>query len=110
MAKPPKTPPPAPIRSRASEVSPAMDKASSPSPKTQEASPPDPLGADAVRVEAKAGPASLKIEVNHTPAGLLALSACVTSILLGAAAIVWISTGPARQHPIATAWTLRRKS
>ena len=30
--------------------------------------------------------------------------------LLGAAAIVWISTGPARQHPIATAWTLRRKS
>ena len=31
-------------------------------------------------------------------------------ILLGAAAIVWISTGPARQHPIATAWTLRRKS
>ncbi len=67
------------------------------------------LGPDSLLVEAKAGPASLKLEINPTPAGLLALGACVASILLGAAAIVWVSTGPARQHPIATAWTLRRK-
>lgn len=107
MAKPPKTPPLVPTTS---DDTPFATDGSLISPARAD-SPPraGALGADSLRVEAGAGSASLKIEVNHTPAGLLALGACVTSILLGAAAIVWISTSPARQHPIATAWTLRRK-
>ena len=67
------------------------------------------LGPDAARVELAAGPVRLAAEVNHTPAGLLALGACVTSILLGAAAIVWVSTSVGRGHPLATAFALRRR-
>ena len=67
------------------------------------------LGPDAARVELAAGPVRLVGEVNHTPAGLLALGACVTSILLGAAAIVWVSTSVGRRHPWATAFALRRR-
>lgn len=107
MAKPPKTPPLVPTTSADTPL--ATD--GTPVAPARAESPPQAstLGADSLRVEARAGPASLKLEINHTPAGLLALGACVNTILLGAAAIVWISTGPARQHPIATAWTLRRK-
>ena len=108
MAKPEKTPPLVPTTSADTPL--AKDGTPVSPPRAESPREAGALGADSLRVEAKAGPASLKLEINHTPAGLLALGACVTSILLGAAAIVWISTGPARQHPIATAWTLRRKS
>ncbi|QYF85808.1 hypothetical protein [Brevundimonas sp. PAMC22021] len=98
MPKPPKTPPPAPIRHRASEAPPLAD-AATPSPaRASDARRIEPQRDDSLLVEAEVGPASLKVEVKHTPAGLLALGACVTSILLGAAAIVWVSTSPARRR------------
>jgi len=70
---------------------------------------PDATSSDAASVEMSIGSARFKAEVRHTPAGLLALGACVTSILLGAAAIVWVSTAVPRRHPVATALALRRR-
>jgi len=71
--------------------------------------PPPNASRDAASAELICGPVRLKAEVRHTPAGLVALGACVTSILLGAAAIVWVATATPRRHPVATALALRRR-
>ena len=63
---------------------------------------------DSLRADLRLGPVCLRVEVEHTPAGLMALGGCVTSILLGAAAIVWVSTASPRRHPLATALALRQ--
>ena len=68
-----------------------------------------PPGPDSATAELKIGPVTMKANVTHTPAGLLALGACVTSILLGAAAIVWVSTAVPRRHPVTTALALRKR-
>ncbi len=65
--------------------------------------------ADVDALEAKAGPASLKARMVHTPKGLLAAGALVSGILLSTAVLVWVATGPARRHPMAAAWALRRR-
>ena len=65
--------------------------------------------ADVDALEAKAGPASLKARMAHTPKGLLAAGALVSGILLSTAVLVWVATSPARRHPLATAWALRRR-
>jgi hypothetical protein len=65
--------------------------------------------ADVDALEARAGPASLKVRMTHTPKGLLAAGALVSGILLSTAVLVWVATGPARRHPVATAWALRRR-
>jgi len=59
-------------------------------------------------VTVAAGPVSLRTRIAQTPRGQWAVAGLVTGVLLGAALIVWVSTAPARRHPWATAWTLRR--
>jgi hypothetical protein len=68
-----------------------------------------PPGADVDAVELRAGPVSARARLVHTPAGLLAAGALVGIILLTTAVIVGVATAPARRHPLATAWTLRRR-
>jgi len=69
----------------------------------------DEPAADVDALEAKAGPASLRARMVHTPKGLLAAGVLVSGILLSTAVLVWVATGPARRHPLATAWALRRR-
>ena len=67
------------------------------------------ISRDALRADLAFGPVRVRFAVDHTPGGLVALGGCVTSILLGAAAIVWVSTAAPRRHPLATALALRRR-
>ena len=63
---------------------------------------------DSLRAGLRWGSLRIHAKVEHTPAGLVALGACVTSILLGAATIVWVSTAAPRHHPLSTAMALQR--
>ena len=47
-------------------------------------------------------PLKVSGRVAVTPAGLLAIGALVSSILLSTAVLVWASTSVPRRHPIAT--------
>ena len=53
------------------------------------------------RLDLRAGPVSLKLEVRVTPAGLLAIGGLVSGILLSTAVLVWSATAVPRRHPIA---------
>lgn len=56
----------------------------------------------AAEVEISGGRLRLRASVRVTPAGLLAIGALVSGILLSTTALVWASTGVARRHPLAT--------
>ncbi|MFN3669748.1 MAG: hypothetical protein ACK4VY_10600 [Brevundimonas sp.] len=48
------------------------------------------------RLDLKAGPAALTVDVQVTPTGLLAIGGLVGAILLSTAVLVWTATGPKR--------------
>jgi hypothetical protein len=48
------------------------------------------------------GPVRLRARVRVTPAGLLAIGALVSGILVSVSTVVWTSTSVARRHPLAT--------
>lgn len=64
---------------------------------------PGALAAEQVaELDAAIGPAHLRLRLRVTPAGLLAVGALVSGILLSASVVVWASTSVARRHPLAT--------
>lgn len=67
-----------------------------------------PPGPDSATVDLTLGRARFRANVTHTPGGLVALGACVATILAGASLIVWAASAPVRRHPVASALTLRR--
>jgi hypothetical protein len=59
-------------------------------------------------VTLRAGPVRLGAKTRISNGGLLAIGGLVSSILLSTAAVVWVSTSVARQHPLAAGWLRRR--
>ena len=49
-----------------------------------------------------AGKLRFNARVRVTPAGVVAIGALVSGILLSTAVLVWVSTSVARRHPIAS--------
>lgn len=67
---------------------------------------PDRPGRQSADLRLRAGPARLRVRVDVTPAGLVAIGGLVSSILLSTAVLVWSATAVPRRHPVASA--LRR--
>lgn len=65
-------------------------------------SPPTASEAQAAVIAFKAGPVDFRAEIRLTPAGVLAIGALVTGVLLSTAVIVWSATSVAREHPLAS--------
>ncbi|MFN4297342.1 MAG: hypothetical protein ACK4FB_10915 [Brevundimonas sp.] len=53
---------------------------------------PAPAKPQKARLDLRAGPVSLKMEVRVTPAGVLAIGGLVSGILLSTAVLVWTAT------------------
>ena len=53
------------------------------------------------KIDLSVGPVRLRAHVRLTPAGLLAIGALVSSVLVASSAIVWSATSVARRHPLA---------
>lgn len=59
-------------------------------------------------VTLRAGKVRFGAKVKVTDKGLLAIGGLVSSILISTAVVVWVSTGVARRHPVATGLLHRR--